>query len=123
MYYWVFIPSDIISLFLQAAGGGISCVGSTEDDIQVGVNISLVGLIFQVITLTIFCVLFMDYVYRAWWSTSRYKIQPLVSFLAFVFIAVLLILLRCVYRVVELHAGYFSDLFRDEALFIALESV
>ena len=98
-------------------------MGSTEDDIQVGVNISLVGLIFQVITLTIFCVLFVDYVYRAWWSSARYKIQPLVNFLAFVFTAVLLIMLRCVYRIVELHTGYFSELFRDEALFIALESV
>jgi hypothetical protein len=43
-------------------------------------------------------------------------------FLYLLFLSIFLILLRCVYRVVELHEGYFSHFFRDEVLFIALES-
>lgn len=43
-------------------------------------------------------------------------------FLTFLFLSILFILLRCVYRTVELREGYFSEMFRDEPLFIALES-
>ena len=43
-------------------------------------------------------------------------------FLTFLFLSILFILLRCVYRIVELREGYFSEMFRDEPLFIALES-
>ncbi|CAI4214561.1 unnamed protein product [Parascedosporium putredinis] len=39
------------------------------------------------------------------------------------FAATFFILVRCVYRIVELGQGYFSELFRDEGLFIAFESV
>ncbi|PLB48744.1 RTA1-domain-containing protein [Aspergillus steynii IBT 23096] len=122
LFYWMFIPADIVSLVLQATGGGLSCVGNTKNDIQVGVNISMAGLIFQVVTLTLFCIMFGDYIYLGWGSPGRHKLQCLKGFLACLFTATLLVLLRCCYRVVELHAGYFSELFRDEPLFVALES-
>jgi hypothetical protein len=100
-------------------------VGATKAAIQVGVNISLAGLIFQVITLGIFCAIFADYLLACkrapgcWRGIeTRFKVV-----LGFLFASILLISLRCVYRIVELHAGYFSELFRDEPLFIALESV
>ncbi|PYI07199.1 RTA1-domain-containing protein [Aspergillus sclerotiicarbonarius CBS 121057] len=122
-FYWIFIPCDIISLILQAVGGALSCVGQTTDAINVGVNISMAGLIFQVITLAIFCGLFLDYLNACWRSPARKAVnRPMKIFLIFMFSSVFLILLRCVYRIVELHAGYFSPTFRDESLFIALES-
>ncbi|ODA75833.1 hypothetical protein RJ55_08655 [Drechmeria coniospora] len=122
--YWVFIPCDVVSLVLQAVGGSLSCVAETTDEIQVGVNISLAGLVFQVFTLALFCILFADYLTACWrHADARRKLTSrLVVFLALLFTAVLLILLRCAYRIVELHEGYFSDMFRDEIFFIALES-
>ncbi|KAL2132392.1 hypothetical protein VTI74DRAFT_3869 [Chaetomium olivicolor] len=122
--YWIFISCDIASLILQAVGGAYSCVGSTKADIQVGVDISLAGLIFQVITLVIFCALFADYLIACKRLSTWKRIgKPVKTLLTFLFLSILLISLRCVYRIVELHEGYFSELFRDEPLFIALESV
>lgn len=122
MFYWIFIPADIISLVLQATGGALSAVGTDEADTQVGVGISLAGLSFQVITLTLFSALFADYLvsylrkYRGQVS-GRMKI-----FLVFLFLAVIFILVRCAYRIVELKDGYHGEDFRNEPKFIALES-
>lgn len=124
LFYWVFIPCDIVSLILQATGGALSCVGSDKAAVEIGENISLAGLIFQVVTLIVFCIAFADYVIRARRSPARDRLdRPLMIFLGFMFAATFFILVRCVYRIVELGQGYFSELFRDEGLFIAFESV
>ncbi|PYI30068.1 parasitic phase-specific protein PSP-1 [Aspergillus indologenus CBS 114.80] len=120
---WIFITCDIISLVLQAVGGALSCTGDTKDDIQVGVDISLAGLVFQVVTLTLFAGLFTDYLLSCRRSGKLWEFKPrLRFFLTGLFLSTFLVLLRCVYRVVELHEGYFSHYFRDEPLFIALET-
>ncbi|KAE8357495.1 parasitic phase-specific protein PSP-1 [Aspergillus caelatus] len=120
---WIFISFDVISLVLQAVGGALSCVGENKDDIQVGTDISLAGLIFQVVTLTLFVALFVDYLSACrQYSNHKALTRQMNFFLSFLFLSILLILLRCVYRVVELHGGYFSHFFRDEPLFIALET-
>ncbi|KAK1590925.1 parasitic phase-specific protein PSP-1 [Colletotrichum navitas] len=124
LFYWTFIPLDIVSLVLQALGGALSSVSTTIAAVNRGVNISLAGLVLQVVALLVFCGLFADYMI----TYSRSKTRPPMSqrlklYLFFLSLGTLFILLRCVYRVVELHGGYFSHWFRDQALFIALESV
>ncbi|KAM0440066.1 hypothetical protein ACHAPT_001169 [Fusarium lateritium] len=122
-FYWVFIPSDIVSLVLQAVGGALSCTGADKAAIKVGEHISLAGLIFQVVTLICFCTLFADYVARAARSPSKYRLNKSMRFfLIFLFFSTVFILIRCAYRIAELGQGYFSALFRDEGLFIGLES-
>ncbi|TDZ21017.1 Sphingoid long-chain base transporter RSB1 [Colletotrichum orbiculare MAFF 240422] len=123
LFYWLFIPADIVSLILQAAGGGLSSVSTTKEAVDRGVNISLAGLVFQVFALLAFSLLFADYLMRYSRSAARSKTDTkLKIFLAFLGLSTFFILLRCVYRIVELHEGYFSHWFRDEKLFIALES-
>ncbi|KAK1990493.1 parasitic phase-specific protein PSP-1 [Colletotrichum falcatum] len=123
LFYWTFIPLDVVSLVLQALGGALSSVGTTIEAVDQGVNISLVGLVLQVAALLVFCGLFADYMITYTRSKTRPRMsQRLRLYLLFLSLSTLLILLRCVYRVVELHEGYFSHWFRDEALFIALES-
>ncbi|KUL87570.1 hypothetical protein ZTR_04587 [Talaromyces verruculosus] len=119
-----FIIVDIISLILQAVGGALSVVSTAQEDIDTGVDISLAGLIFQVVTLIGFVALFADYI-----LSCRRKLQSFQEirhtmgfFLLSLFICIILILLRCAYRIAELQEGYFSELFREEDLFIALES-
>lgn len=88
-----------------------------------GVDISLAGLIFQVVTLLVFCGLFADYLLTAKKAPVWAQVtMQMVWFLRFLFLSILFILLRCAYRIFELHDGYFSEVFRDEPLFIALES-
>ncbi|THZ81739.1 hypothetical protein D6C84_06329 [Aureobasidium pullulans] len=123
-YVWTFISCDIVSLVLQAAGGGIS--SSSSGSSTTGVDIALAGLSIQVITLFVFVVIVIDYTIRSRsvWSKSSlpgsFKI-----FCAGLAIATALILVRCSYRIYELSEGYSRDskALRDEPLFIALESV
>jgi hypothetical protein len=53
----VFIPCDVLSLVLQALGGGISSTASHEGrSTALGDHIMVAGLAFQVLTLAIFMV-------------------------------------------------------------------
>ena len=99
---------------------------------QTGVNISIAGLSFQVGTLSIFVLLAADYFFRyarksprsagshssstKW--TGRFKV-----FLGCLGLAILLIFIRCAFRIDELKEGYGGKEFHNEPLFIGLESV
>jgi hypothetical protein len=118
-YYWGFIPCDIVSIALQGAGGGLS--SSATGDI--GVDVSLAGLAFQVFTLCIFITLVADYMCR--WRrngstilTTRFKI-----FAYLLSIAILFILARSAYRIDELSDGYDGSIFHNQPSFIVLEGV
>lgn len=128
--YWIFIPCDVVSLVFQAAGGALSSTGSGSDDL--GVNMSLFGLSFQVFTLIVFIGLSIDYLvryvranrgrpadyaYKVHNSPARFRI-----FLVGLSAAIIFILVRCIYRIDELSDGYNSDLFHNEGVFYGLES-
>ncbi|KAK4943484.1 hypothetical protein LTR10_016975 [Elasticomyces elasticus] len=124
LFYWTFVPCDLVSLILQAVGGAMSSTSNGKS--SVGVNVALAGLAFQVATLTIFSILTIDYFIRSravWKAASiptRFKI-----FVSFLSLATLLILARCCYRVYELNEGYSrtSTALRDQPLFIGLETI
>ena len=92
---------------------------------QVGVDIAIAGLSFQVFTLSVFIVLAVDYALR--YLRNRGNIMSLPAsfkiFVAFLSLAILLILIRCVYRIDELSNGYSGPLIHDQGLFIGLEGV
>lgn len=64
-----------------------------------------------------------DYMYRYFRSSIVRDLYGcrMYTFFTFLSLAILLIVIRCVYRVVELRQGYRGSLVRDEKLFIALE--
>lgn len=62
VFYLVFIPCDMVSLVFQAAGGGVSSISLGRN--AVGVDCTLAGLGIQVITLTLFVSLSIDYAVR-----------------------------------------------------------
>jgi predicted transporter len=117
----MFIPADIICLVLQATGGALSATGATVADVNVGVNISKAGLILQVVVLVVFLSLATDYLVALRRKTPHTLSRMMQTFLGFMFLAVILILVRCIYRIVELKDGYFGPNFRDEPEFIGLE--
>ncbi|KAK5168334.1 uncharacterized protein LTR77_006903 [Saxophila tyrrhenica] len=124
IYYWIFIPCDIVSLILQAAGGALS--STSDGDSGPGVNIAIAGLVFQVVTLATFIAATVDY---AWTSrnVAAEKKQALKFkvFAGFFALATILITIRCCYRVYELSEGYSEDseALRDQPLFIGLEGM
>ncbi|PNP44750.1 hypothetical protein TGAMA5MH_03559 [Trichoderma gamsii] len=125
LFFYIFIPLDIICLALQAAGGALSTILKGN----IGVNVSMAGLVLQVIVLVIFSVAFADYMIRYIRSGRRQFQGQAVSnwrfgaFFGGLTAAIVLILARCAYRVAELQEGYDSALFHDQVPFIVLEGV
>lgn len=125
-FIWFFIPCDIISLVFQAAGGALSSTSNGGGNL--GVNMSLFGLSFQVFTLVIFILFSADYLVRYYRrnngfathvaNPTRFRI-----FLTGLWAAIIFILVRCIYRIDELSEGYDGDLFHNENVFYGLESV
>lgn len=122
LFYWIFIPFDIVCLILQSAGGAMS--SSADDGSNTGVDISMAGLVLQIIVLVLFMAAFSDYMIRYLrsdqFSAFGWRLN---TFFAGLVSAILLIFVRCVYRVVELKDGYSGDMITHEIPFILLEGV
>ncbi|PSK51723.1 hypothetical protein B9Z65_2990 [Elsinoe australis] len=120
-WYAIFIPADIVSLVLQAAGGAMSSSSVGKD--SAGVSISLAGLAFQVVTLFVFSVACADYAVR---YVRHHGVDAKIdrNFKVFFYAlvaSIILIFIRCAYRIEELREGYRSKLISNQPLFIALE--
>ncbi|KAI2776588.1 parasitic phase-specific protein PSP-1 [Daldinia loculata] len=125
-FYFGFVTCDVISLVLQAAGGTLSSTSSGSN--HVGTDLALAGLAFQVATIVTFCSFLLDFIIRYFRSPQGRKAVAIIGFrlkifFGFMFLAMLLTVVRSVYRLVELHEGYSGELIREEGLFIGLEGV
>jgi len=118
----MFIPCDIFSLVTQAIGGAKSSYSIGAD--KSGVNISIAGLSFQVLVIMAFMALAADF-FIAFKRKGSRKVLPLATkkFIVFLSLGIILILVRCCYRLDELSGGYGSKEFRDEGKFIGLEGL
>lgn len=130
-YTYIFITVDLISLILQSAGGAIA---STDDTPELGTNIMLGGLGFQVFTLISFMVLCADYALRVYKRTKSGIQLDLVhsklreskrfrGFLVALGLSTTLILIRSIFRVIEMASGWNGGLMANEMLFFVLEGV
>ena len=134
-YTYIFITCDIFSIALQGAGGGIAATAEATDPIfDVGNNLTIAGLAFQVATLVIFGILASEYLIRTLLK-HRQELNPATEtlrrsktfkgFLLAIFLAYVTILIRCTYRVAELAGGWSRDnhILREETLFLGLDSL
>jgi preprotein translocase subunit SecG len=131
-YTYIFIAGDIFSLVLQGAGGGIAATADSGSSmLDVGTNLMITGVIFQVVILFVFACLVVEYAIRTNRRTDQLSAEALALFhntkfrlfVGSMFVAYLGIFTRCVYRIPELTGGWRSELMRNEAEFIALEGV
>jgi hypothetical protein len=129
-YTYAFIAGDIVSLTLQGAGGGLASSADDDFDIlDIGTNLMIAGVVFQVVVLAFFAYFFTEYVirtYRRRHNLSAEAIQLFHKpsfrwFIGAVVVGYTGIFVRCVYRVPELTSGWGSDLMRNEPEFIVLE--
>jgi hypothetical protein len=122
LFYWIFLPFDIVCLILQAAGGAMSTSAGSGND--VGVDISMAGLILQVIVLVAFIAAFGDYLARyimaRGLSGFGWRIK---AFFIGLTASSIFILARCAFRVAELREGYDGEMITHEVPFIILEGV
>ncbi|KAF2637508.1 RTA1-domain-containing protein [Massarina eburnea CBS 473.64] len=130
-YTYIFIACDLTSLVGQSAGGALAAMGSDKATIDLGTNLMLAGIIWQVIVLVVFGYLVAEYAFRTYRrkailspeamdiiSDGRFRL-----FASGVFIAYFTIFIRCVYRIPELSDGWGSEMMRREPEFIGLEGI
>lgn len=131
-YTRIFIAGDIFSLVLQGAGGGIASTADSGSSLQdVGTNMMIAGVVFQVVILLFFGYFLVEYTVRTYrrrdqLSQSALALFHKTSFRLFmgaIIVAFFTIFVRCIYRVPELALGWRSELMRNEPEFIALEGV
>lgn len=131
-YTYVFITGDVISLILQGAGGGMAAAGESGSSTQdLGTNLMIAGVVFQVIILSAFITLAGEYMYKTYQRRNQLSADSLKlladkkfrAFIAGVAIAFLSIFARCIYRIPELTGGWGNELMRKEIDFIILEGV
>ncbi|KAH8647878.1 RTA1 like protein-domain-containing protein [Xylariales sp. PMI_506] len=122
LYYWGFLCCDIVSLSLQAAGAAmaVSGLGVTV----VGLDLALGGLGFQLVTISVFCGLFVDFMVRFWrFGKATTRPGDLLAFFCGLGLALLLITVRSAYRLYELHEGFTGGATEYESLYIGMEGV
>lgn len=136
-YSLIFIICDIISIILQAVGGGVAAGAlSVFEDTDSGSHIMVAGLAYQVFTIALFqffWYLFFWRVYKNYKEFGEDCLNPnfkhirerklLVPFIIAVSAAVILIFVRSIYRLVELAEGWSSKLAVDEIYFMILEGL
>lgn len=132
LYTWIFCLADLFSLILQGAGGGIAATADHGSNMQnVGNDLMMTGIVWQVFTLLIFGGMVADYASRVYanrsalqssavklMSTTRFKL-----FTGGLFLAYLTIFTRCIFRIGEMANGWGNSIMQDETDFIVLDGV
>jgi hypothetical protein len=130
-YTLLFCGCDILSLVLQAAGGGIASGAITQSQTQLGINLMLAGLSVQVASLALFAGLCGDFAFRLYKNPQRwseqyvdlYRSKKFSAFLCGISLATLTIFVRSVFRVAELSGGFRGPLANNQISFMILEGV
>ncbi|KDN41671.1 RTA1-domain-containing protein [Tilletiaria anomala UBC 951] len=166
-YFTLFVSGDILSLIIQAVGGGLSATANTEHALQIGSQITLAGVVIQVAVTAPFELLFADFHLRHYiqykkerqiaeaqpldlsastipssklaphsdklrkqkeqepqefLSYGRWSKSVLLLSLASTFSTVM-ILMRCIYRLVEMAQGWSGFLASNETFFTILDGL
>ena len=130
-YTWIFILCDLLSLILQGAGGGIAATADTSTFQNVGNDLMMAGISWQVVTLLLFGALVTDYAYKAYKGRNGFTqetINLLSSrnfklFASAIVLSFFVIFTRCVFRIAEMANGWANPIMQDEVDFIVLDGV
>lgn len=123
-YLYIFCTVDLISLVVQAVGGGAAATAfekTPPENSETGTHIMVAGILFQLASI-IFSLLFTYVIIKALRSRGEIlkqkKIQYVIAATAF---SVLVLVIRSIYRTIELLQGWNGYLINTERYFIALD--
>lgn len=132
LYTWIFCLADLFSLILQGAGGGLAATANPGSSLQdVGNDLMMAGIAWQVFTLLVFGGMVADYAVRVYahrseLDSSAIKLMNTSSFKLFISgltLAYITIFTRCVFRIGEMANGWGNSIMQDQTDFIALDGV
>ncbi|KAI0374517.1 RTA1-like protein [Pilatotrama ljubarskyi] len=126
----VFVASDVTTFLIQAAGALLS-ISKNQQLSKTGEHIFLAGLALQLASFALFIMLALRFHYRIktmdphiWTVDAGKPWHQDWRMLGFVLLVSSVgILIRCVYRVIELSQGYLGHLATTEAFFYGLDSL
>ncbi|KAK7690653.1 hypothetical protein QCA50_005752 [Cerrena zonata] len=140
LYSRIFLTCDIISLVVQAVGGGMAASSNSVSTSNLGGKIMLGGIIFQLVSLILFICLASEYMFRyvndrpfdrplATSSADTYldkstrsewdaKVKLLVGGLSFICV---FIFIRSIYRTIELADGWNGRIIQTQVYFNVLD--
>ncbi|KAJ5616176.1 hypothetical protein N7537_001290 [Penicillium hordei] len=124
LYLWIFCTCDIISLVVQAVGGGLASGEADKigGDTATGTNIMVAGIVFQLFSITIFAVCAVDFIRR---TMRKHLLQSVkgsvIPLFAAMILSIVCIYIRSIYRTIELVQGWDGYLITHEAYFVALD--
>lgn len=127
----VFILSDVTTFLIQAIGGALSVSANHVDQALVGSRVFLAGLAAQLVSFIVFTCVYLLFLWRVRkhrpevWSVDKDKAwsNDWRALAAALFISCIGILIRSVFRVVELSEGFQGHLATSEAFFYALDTL
>ncbi|TID20461.1 hypothetical protein CANINC_003578 [Pichia inconspicua] len=136
-YSLIFIVCDLISIILQAVGGGVASSEASEyKSTDSGSYIMVGGLAFQVLTIAVFQLfwyILLYRVYKEYKTNNGANFNPdfkhirdrnlLFPFICGVSLAVVLVFVRSIYRLIELAEGWDGKLATKEIYFMILEAL
>lgn len=130
LFTWIFISCDVGSLVLQAVGGGVAAAaGNDQQLLQVGDDIIIAGIAFQVATMAVCGILAAEFFWRIKRSGSgafseksvgRRSIHLILFAEIFAYTTVLI---RCIYRLPEMAGGWGNPLMQKEDEFLVLDGM
>lgn len=135
LYPIVFVSFDVLSLVIQAIGGGMAAVALQDDkDTTLGTWVMFGGVVFQLVCLLVFVYLAVDFARRVSRdidnsnsnesiTVSIHHIAPRFPWLCYgMIVSTVLLLIRGCYRSVELSQGWRGYLMVHEAFFLFLDA-
>jgi len=131
LYSRIFLTCDIISLVVQSVGGGTAAAANTLEDANVGANIMLGGIVFQLFLITLYMALAGEFFTRYHLNkpfpkrenaTERVQVstRSLTMILGLAFNA-LVLFIRAIYRTIELVDGWNGRIINTEIYFNVLD--
>jgi len=123
LYLWIFVTCDIISLVVQAIGGGMASGQATavNGNTAPGTHVMVAGIVFQLFSVTVFVLCAVDFIRRVMRRHLLQRLTGSVILLGAMILSVLCIYVRSIYRTIELSQGWSGYLITHESYFIGLD--
>jgi len=120
MYVIIFSTADVVSLVIQAIGGGSASVASNRGtNTTPGTNTMVAGILFQLATMVVFVGFMLDFLRRAIRMEKPGNTNRVILAMS---LSILTIFIRSIYRSIELLQGWKGYLITHERYFVALDA-
>ncbi|KAM5536234.1 hypothetical protein V8D89_010133 [Ganoderma adspersum] len=143
LYSRIFVTADIVALVVQSLGGGIAATTHNQSTGRLGSNIMLGGIVFQLFSLSVFCILVTEYLVRYFKDRParplllnnnssesireqfpRPPLDPSAKLLLIgLFFESLFLYIRSIYRTIELSDGFHGRIIETQVYFNVLDGV